>query len=63
MNAPIITQMAANLSEVAERNGASFILDKIKAAKTKKDNRETINELEKIICDLLVDKAKNQRIA
>lgn len=63
MNDPIITQMAANLAEAAARNGASFISDKIKAAKTKKDNKETINELEEIISDLLADKAEIQRIA
>lgn len=63
MNDPIITQMAANLTEAAARNGASIISNKIKAAKAKKDNKETINELEEIISDLLADKAEIQRIA
>lgn len=63
MNDPIITQMAANLAEVAARNGASIISNKIKTAKTKRDNKETINELEEIISDLLADKAEIQRIA
>ena len=51
MNDPIVIQMAANLTEVAARNGASIISNKIKAAKAKKDNKETINELEEIISD------------
>ncbi len=63
MNDPIITQMAANLAEVAARNGASIISNKIKAAKAKRDNKATINELEEIISDLLADKAEIQRIA
>ena len=63
MDKQIITQFGANLIEAAARNGASIISDKIKTAKTKKDCKETISELEEIIYDLLNDKAEIQRIA
>lgn len=63
MNDPIFMQMAANLAEVATRNGASIISDKIRLAKTKKESKETISELEEIIYNLLEDKAEIKRIA
>ena len=40
-----------------------IISDKIKTAKTKKESKETISELEEIIYDLLNDKIEIQRIA
>ena len=63
MNNTIFMQLAANLVEVATRNSASLISNKIKVAKAKKDSKEIINELEEIISDLLTDKAEIQRIA
>ena len=63
MDNQIWAQMAANLIEATARNSASIISNKIKASKAKKDNKETINELEEIISDLLADKAEIQRIA
>ncbi len=63
MDNQIMTQLAANLVEATARNGASIISDKIKTAKTKKEYKETISELEEIIYDLLTDKAEIQRIA
>ena len=39
MNDPIIIQTAANLAEIAARNGASIIFDKIKKAKAKETNK------------------------
>lgn len=59
----IKTQLATNLVEATARNGASIISDKIKTAKTKKEYKETISELEEIIYNLLTDKAEIQRIA
>ncbi|MDD6807926.1 MAG: hypothetical protein PUD72_05730 [Oscillospiraceae bacterium] len=56
-------QLASNLTEAAARNGASFISNKIKISKAKKNDKETIAELEEIISDLLNDKAEIQRIA
>ena len=59
----IIAQLAVSLAEVAARNTASFITNKIAAIKTKKNDKETISELEEIISELLSDKAEIQRIA
>lgn len=63
MDNNVMTQLATNLVEATARNGASFVSNKIKAAKAKKDDKSTINELEEIISDLLTDKAEIQRIA
>ena len=63
MNDPIIIQSAANLAEIAARNGASIISDKIKKARANKDLQKTINELEEIINDLIADKNQMQMIA
>lgn len=63
MDTQVVTQLAANLVEATARNGASFISNKITAVKTKKNDKETIAELEEIISDLLNDKAEIQRIA
>lgn len=51
-------QLAANLIEASARNSASYISDKIKMSKVKKNDKETITELEEIISDLLRDKAE-----
>ena len=59
----IFVQLAANLAEVGARNGASIISNKIRASKAKKNDKETIAELEEIISDLLNDKSEIQRIA
>lgn len=59
----IFIQLTTNLAEAAARNGASFISNKIKSIKAKKNDKETISELEEIISDLLNDKAEIQRIA
>ena len=58
-----LIRLAATLTEVAARNGASIISNRITAIKTKKNDKETIAELEEIISDLLNDKAEIQRIA
>lgn len=63
MDNQILTQLGANLIEATARNGAGLISDKIKTSKAKKDAKETINELEEIISDLLADKTEIQRIA
>lgn len=62
-NEQIIAQLGANLIEATARNTAGIISNKIKIAKTKKENKETISELEEIIYDLLNDKSEIQRIA
>ena len=63
MDNQIVAQLGASLIEVTARNGASIISDKIRTAKTNKEHKETISELEEIIYDLLNDKAEIQRIA
>lgn len=62
-NNQIIAQLAANLAEATARNTASFITNKISAIKAKKNDKETIGELEEIISELLSDKIEIQRIA
>ena len=63
MDNQIVAQLGANLIEATARNGAKIISDKIRIAKTNKEYKETISELEEIIYDLLNDKAEIQRIA
>ena len=63
MDTQIVAQLGADLIEATARNGASIISDKIRTAKTNKEYKETISELEEIIYDLLNDKAEIQRIA
>lgn len=60
---PQLVNLGIQLSEAGARNTASFILDKIRAAKTKKGEKETINELEEIINDLIADKNELVQIA
>lgn len=62
-NAEVWTDLASNLIEASARNTASFIANRIKAVKAKKNDKETINELEEIIQNLLEDKLEIQRIA
>ena len=63
MDNQIVAQLGADLIAATARNGASIISDKIRTAKTNKEYKETISELEEIIYDLLNDKAEIQRIA
>ena len=63
MDNQIVAQLGADLIEATARNGASIISDKIRTAKTNKEYKETISELEEIIYDLLNDKAEIRRIA
>jgi hypothetical protein len=63
MNNEVMAQLSASLIEAAANNTASIITDKIKKAKTSRDDKKTINELESIINDLLADKQEIQRIA
>lgn len=63
MDNQIVAQLGADLIAATARNGASIISDKIRIAKTNKEYKETISELEEIIYDLLNDKAEIQRIA
>ena len=51
-----LIDLGVKLSEALVKNTASAIFTKIKASKAKKDDKETINELEEIIQDLISDK-------
>lgn len=62
-NNEVIINLAANLVEASTRNTASYIANKIRTSKAKKNDKETINELEEIIQALLNDKMEIQRIA
>ena len=59
----ILAELASNLIEASARNGASYITEKIRTIKAKKDDKKTIAELEEIISDLLNDKNEIHRIA
>lgn len=48
--------LGAKLTEIAIRNTAETIINKVSAVKAKKDDKETINILEEIINDLIKDK-------
>lgn len=58
-----MAELASNLIEASARNTASYIANKIRTSKAKKNDKETINELEEIIQNLLNDKLEIQRIA
>ena len=62
-NNEVIVKLDSNLIEISARNTATYIADKIKTSKAKKNDKETINELEEIIQNLLNDKIEIQRIA
>jgi hypothetical protein len=55
-NSEMIVNLASNLIEASARNTATYIADKIRTSKAKKNDKETINELEEIIQNLLNDK-------
>lgn len=58
-----VIQLAATLLEIAGRNTANIINNKIRVVKAKKNNKEIITMLEEIIYELLNDKMEIQRIA
>lgn len=59
----MFVELSIRLGEIAIRNTASSISSKIKAAKAKKDDKETIIVLEEIINDLISDKNELIRIS
>lgn len=52
----ILIQLGIGLTDVAARNGASSIRDKITSVKSKKNDKQTIETMEEIINDLISDK-------
>lgn len=60
---PELQTLGLQLADAAIRNTASSVVDRIKVAKARKKDPETIAELEEVVSDLLADKAELQRIA
>lgn len=58
-----IIELVARLGEVAVRNTAGVISDRIRAAKAKRNDAESIAELEEIITSLISDKNEVVQIA
>lgn len=59
----LIAEMGARLTESTVRNTASAISNKISSLKAKRDDKQTIRELEDIVNGLLDDKNELVRIA
>lgn len=59
----MMAQLSMNLAEITVRNVVTVIADKIQKLKAKKDDKNTIIELEEIINSLLSDKMELIRIA
>lgn len=60
---PSMATLGTQLTEVAFRNAATTIADRIGAAKVRKDDKATIQLLEELVNELVADKAKLTRIA
>jgi hypothetical protein len=60
---PAIATLGTQLAEVAFRNAATTIADRIGAAKVRKDDKATIQLLEELVNELVADKAELTRIA
>lgn len=59
----MLADLGVKLTESAVRNTAGAVIDKISAIKAKRDDKQTIQELEDIINNLLDDKNELVRIA
>lgn len=53
---PHLIQLGAQLSEVAVRNTVGGVWSRIRAVKARRDQEETIRELEQVVNDLLEDR-------
>ncbi len=60
---PEVADLGIRLGEAALRNSAGAVLDKIRTIKARRNDKETINELDEIINGLLDDKSELVRIA
>src|SRR5260221_6340944 len=60
---PQFADLGVRLGETVVRNTAGAIASRIQTLKAKKNDRETINELEEIIYSLIDDKSELGRIA
>ncbi len=62
-SAKLLAELGVKLTESAVRNTAGAISDKISSIKAKRDDKQTIRELEDIVNNLLDDKSELIRIA
>lgn len=60
---PVLAGLGVHLADVALRNAASTVADRIGAAKVRKDDKATIALLEDLVNELVADKAELTRIA
>lgn len=60
---PAIATLGTQLAEVAFRNAATTVADRIGAVKVRKDDKATIQLLEELVNELVADKAELTRIA
>lgn len=59
----LVAETAVKLADSAVRNTAGIVTDKITKIKAKRDDKQTIRELEDIVNELLEDKSELIRIA
>lgn len=62
-NTKLLAELGAKIAESTVRNTAGAISDKISSIKAKRDDKQTIRELEDIVNNLLDDKNELVRIA
>ena len=60
---PQLQTLGVQLAESTIRNSAQLVADRISAAEARREDRQTIAELEQIVSDLISDKAEIVRIA
>ena len=60
---PVVATLGTQLAEVAFRNAASSVADRVAAVKVRKDDKATIQLLEELVNELVADKAELTRIA
>lgn len=53
---PLLQEAVLQLGQVAARNGASVVMDRVRKAKGRSESKQTIEELQEIINDLIADK-------
>lgn len=60
---PVTAALATQLGDVAARNSATYIFDRIRTAKAKKEQQEVIAELGELLSQMVADKDELVRIA
>jgi hypothetical protein len=60
---PVTAALATQLGDVAARNSATYIFDRIRTTKAKKEQQEVIAELGELLSQLVADKDELVRIA